>query len=164
MLIIYLTVVVFILFLTITLLRWVLLQPVKHKINNLDLLERHLKELKKFFKYGSILVVEHKKTKRFIQFAKHEVKNGNVNICFGYPDALWTQKFYAKVKLICQDAGFHPTERLEQPEKKTNRVKKFLIVEWLNIEQALKLSKSVFKVMELNPHDFYVVYIDGMVE
>lgn len=52
-------------------LRFWLTKPIKHKVSDINELEKFLKGLIDQFEDGAVIAIKHKKSKKFIQFTKY---------------------------------------------------------------------------------------------
>jgi hypothetical protein len=130
-------------------------RSIKYKISDLNDVEKYLTTLVEECKDYSLLFIEHKNTKYFIQFAKYVMKNNNINLHFGFPDAPWSRGFFS----IIQD--LFKKENIEYciVDTSAEKVPKFLEVNFIeNNKTAIKIAKLTFKAMGLSAQDNYVLY------
>jgi len=128
-------------------------RPLRHHIKNLD-------ELKLFFEgliaqctVGSILIVEDKKTKRFIQFAKR----AKVILHFGFPDAPWSRKYFKRV----EDAFKKNNIQYTINQTGEDVVTKFLDIEFVEIDKGVEIAKIAFHAMDIPSSGHFRAYYEG---
>lgn len=133
-------------------------RPTRHNLQGLDELVRFIEGLVTQAKDGTILIVKHKKTKRFIQFVKESNHGKSMRIHYGFPDASWSRPFFPKII-----ANFNK-ERIPYQIIKTNddSVRRFITVDHIeNIEVIIRIAKLSFEAMNLLPSDQYYAYYEG---
>ncbi len=136
-------------------------RPKKYLINNIEDLSRFLAGLLDQFTDGSVLIVRHKRTKYFIQFAKYIDDNDKVNLHFGFPDAPWSRAFWGRVKDVFDK------ERIDYKIKQTGseEVTRFLSVDYIeSIQDGVAIAKHALSAMNLSHFDKYTVYYDGYLQ
>lgn len=141
-------------------LRFYLLTPAKYHIQGLENLDKFFNDLVKYFCDGSVLLIKHKKTGKFIQFVKSINKDNKVNLHFGFPEAPWSQAYFTSIVESCKSEGYNIEFSLGE---RNSSVKKFLIINWLKVPSAMKLSILLFNKMGISINDKFVVHIDGMI-
>ena len=128
-------------------------RPVRQRINNLNELERFLKNLIGEFTDGSVLIVEDRKTKRFIQFAK----KAKVILHFGFPDAPWSRKYFTRVEDAFKKKNIQFTINPTGEEIVT----KFLDIEISKIDKGVELAKTAFSAMDIPASGHFRAYYKG---
>ena len=79
-------------------------RPSYHRHGALGAYEDALRQLAEMMKVGTVYVIEHRDSERFLQFARREDA-----VRFGFPDAPWSRAYFEPVVRALADAGV-PTE------------------------------------------------------
>ncbi len=128
-------------------------RPVRQRINNLDELKRFLKNLIGEFIEGSVLIVEDRKTKRFIQFAKR----AKVILHFGFPDAPWSRNYFKRVEDVFKKNNIQYTINTTGE----NVVTRFLDIEIIKIDEGVEIAKKAFSAMDIPKNGNFRAYYKG---
>jgi hypothetical protein len=130
-------------------------RSIKYKITNLNDTGKYFTTLIEVCKENSLLFIKHKDTGYFIQYAKYVMKNNEINLHFGFPDAPWSRAIFSSIQNIFKnnDIKYNITDTT------SNLVTRFLEVNFIANEiVAIKISKLAFKAMGLSEKDNYILY------
>lgn len=107
---------------------------------------------------GSVLVIEHEGSDRFIQFVKYERSAGTV-LGFAFPDAPWSRPYFEPLRTALAERGVDYSVS-ETSDEATSR---FLEVECSRdpIASALELAQIAVSVMGLRDDDRFCAYLKG---
>ena len=131
-------------------------RPLRHRVKNLDELERFLQGLIIQGAEGSILIVKDKKTKMFVQFVKLGKKN-RAMLHFGFPDAPWSRRYFQEV----EDAFKIRNIQYSINQTGEDVVTKFLDIDIVKIDKAVKIAKIAFNAMHIPPSGHFQAYYEG---
>lgn len=109
-----------------------------------------IRKLVRLLDNGGVLIIRHKKTKRFIQYVRYTEKKG-VRLHFGFPRAPWSKTFYDEMGVGLDKLGVSPIV----VETGNTGIPEFLEVDWNPIEdkgfsQAAEVAVLAFVVMGID--------------
>lgn len=133
-------------------------KPYRHRHLTMDRFEWLLNGLVDTMKDGSVLVIEHEGSDRFIQFVKHEQPSGTV-LGFAFPDAPWSRRYFEPLRTALAEKGVDYSVS-ETGDEITSR---FLEAECKgdSIASALELARMATSVMGLGEGDRFCAYLKG---
>ena len=142
--------------LTIILLHWYLKQPIHHKIKRLQI-KKYVDDFLLQLGNGAILIINHKKSNKFIQFAKY-IDNNITNLTFGFPNAPWSKSYYPKVISVLKEKGY----TIEEENINTEPVTSFIRIDFIkNSDEATKIAYLALDIMEINPDEELSATLQG---
>ncbi len=141
---------------------WWLKGPLFHKGMKRENIERFVKGLVVQCDDGSLLIVEHKNTGRFIQIAKYQSSSKFPILHFGFPKADWSSKYFERLKASLQN------ERIEYRIQETGDidVEAFLEVDIQltsdeKIKEIVKIAELALDIMEIDENEPLVMHYEG---
>jgi hypothetical protein len=132
-------------------------KPKIHKINS-------IRELPKFIDGfdqttpGTILIVTHKKTKKFIQMIKDCDESSGEYFVFSFPYAVWSRDYFEKLLISLSD------NNISYDIVKTNdeNVTKFVDVNFIKDKNKLyEIARIAIDSIDLKEEDVYTVHYKG---
>ena len=132
--------------------------PYRHRHLTMDGFEWLLDGLMDTMRDGSVLVIEHEGSDRFIQFVKYERPSGVV-VSFAFPDAPWSREYFDSLRMALADRSIDYSVS-ETGDEMTRR---FLEVECKGdpVESALELAGMATAVMDLGDGDRFCAHLTG---
>lgn len=91
-------IVIFVILILVFLLNRYLKKPYRHKGIKLSQLEEYLKILRDSGYDGGFVIIEHSKTKEFIQFQKHIDSDGRITLSSTFFPVKWNLKYFSSIK------------------------------------------------------------------
>lgn len=105
---------------------------------------------------GGILVLKHKKSKKFIQFALYEKQGQQRNLHFGFPDTEWSRKFFTRMQDVFDQNNIHYSLKKTGDYPTTQ----FLHINFIqNVEMAMNIVKLALLALNLPEKGKYIVHI-----
>ena len=123
-----------IIFAALAIMLWWLKGPFYHKGMKRENVERFVKGLVTQCDDGSLLIVEHKNTGRFIQIAKYHSSSKFPILHFGFPKAEWSSKYFERLKASLQNERIK-YQIQETGEIDVERVRKTLNLYWTEVKK-----------------------------
>lgn len=131
-------------------------RPLRHRIKSLDELGRFLEGLIVQGTEGTILMVEDKKTKKFVQFVKLGKRN-KAKLHFGFPDAPWSRNYFQRVEDSFKKRNIQYTINPTSEDVVT----KFLDIDIVEIDKGVEIAKLAFNAMDIPPSGHFQAYYKG---
>ncbi len=131
-------------------------RPLRHRVKNLDEFERFLEGLIVQGSEGSILIVEDKKTKKFVQFVKLG-KSKKAKLHFGFPDAPWSKRYFQRVEDAFKKRNIQYTINPTGEDVVT----RFLDVDIFEINKGVEIAKIAFHAMDIPASGHFQAYYAG---
>ncbi|AWF81255.1 hypothetical protein BTJ40_10735 [Microbulbifer sp. A4B17] len=130
---------------------WFLKEALKGAKRTLGQLHRPISDLLSRGFDGGVLIIEHSKTGRFIQFSKYIKSKEDFGIELAFPKAGWSKYYYSRVKDVCKNFDLNIREDFSCGEGELT----FLFADFdKDVDSAFKFSKAVFKdVFKVNTAD-----------
>ena len=133
-------------------------KPKKHKINNINNLNSYINSFLDQLIDGSVFIITHKKSKKFVQFTKRSDKNNNPYLLFGFPDAPWSRNIFPKIMDRFDEDHIHYSIKGTGDDTVT----RFLEVDKIKTNpEAIKIVKSALSAMDLNYYDTFICHYEG---
>ena len=92
---------------------------------------------------GALLVIEQRKSDRFLQFRLNGTKDGRASISFGFPKVPWSTSWYGPMQSALAEAGFESSESVGSDGTR------FLDVYDLTVPRAMALAQLALGVLEM---------------
>lgn len=126
-------------------------------------------DLRRFFKVlledctdGSLLIIEHESSKRFIQFVKYSSANSNLILHFAFPDAPWSRKYFKQLEASFYEEGYN----LRQERTNSESVTQFIEIDLSGkgpelVVQGEKLAHIALKALGLGEDSIFKIHFEG---
>lgn len=136
-------------------------RPYRHRNLTADRFGWLLKTLAETLKDGSVLMIEHQGSERFIQFIKSEGPSGSC-LGFAFPDAPWSREY---VEAICDELSRQGIA-FSKSETGDDNVPCFIEIEMTGtdteqIKQALRLASIACQAMGLGDNARFTAHFRG---
>lgn len=124
-----------------------LVKPYWYKNIHQSDFEGLVRKLVRLLDNGGVLVIRHRKTKKFVQFARYTEKKG-VRLHFGFPRAPWSNSVFDEFRIRLEMIGMSPVVA----KTDNNNVPEFLELNWfqpneMSYKQAKDVAILAFNVM-----------------
>lgn len=137
---------------------WWLKRPIYYKDVPLAGVERFVSDLLQYFADGSILLVEHSGSPRFVQFVKYLDNKGRPSLHFSFPAAEWSVPYFAGVAAALKVEGI-PYRIRDTTESLCPR---FLDVDEISESQvAFSIAQAALSAMGLRASDTFRIHFLG---
>lgn len=112
---------------------------------------------------GSVTVIEHAPTKRFLQFRK--VRADSFEIVFGFPRAPWSKQFWSSVNDALRRSDFQPSSDEIMDPRSGSEMEYLQVTIKGNLEEvasdAVRLIRAVLPAIDLSANDEFDFYYEG---
>src|SRR5262245_34545701 len=143
-----------------SLLYWYGSRPIYYRGQPRDSIERFVRDLIAQGGDGSLLIICHEGSDRFVQFAKYIISAQKRNLRFGFPDAPWSRNYFEPVKEALLAEGFLCSEE----HMAESDVRRFLVVDNIRTSSdASQIAAIAFSAMGLDADATYAVNFEGPV-
>lgn len=140
---------------------WWLKKPIYYRNVERDEIERFIKGLLDVGADGSLLIIQHEGSPRFIQFAKYIENETKTNLHFGFPDAPWSRESFESLEKKLKSAGIKYKIQLTSDNE---YVRKFLNVDNIrDIATAVRIANIAFDVMGLDEKEKFKIHYEGYI-
>jgi hypothetical protein len=140
--------------------RW-LIAPIQHRNRALDDAGAFIDSLR-LGMVGSVLVLKHDASERFMQLAQRATVVGSERLLYGFPDAPWSRSYFAALLERLEDSGY--SYRIRRTDE--DLVPRIVEVElWGDrdavIAEATELLRVTADVLELGPEARFTMTVSG---
>ncbi|MGH1364163.1 MAG: hypothetical protein ACRBF0_11435 [Calditrichia bacterium] len=106
----------------------------------------------------SILIIEHRKTKHFVQFMHFRIGRTEQYLHTSYPKTTWSEPFYSMIeetlKNKFEDVQIHKADG--------NEISQFVDANFIaDVDKAVELTKELFSIMGISSNDTFNMIIKG---
>lgn len=139
-------------------------KPYFHRGVTTDKFEWLLEGLAKTTQDGTVLIIEHEGSTRFLQFVTHNTPSGAC-LGFSFPDAPWSREYFDMLRMELSNEGFEVGIGRTGDEP----VRRFLEVELQGsvgeqIKSALRVAAAACRVMNLNNDQKFTAHFRGLLD